>query len=189
MSGQIAGIVLAAGFSRRLGRPKQLVELLGETLLQRAVRTAHEAGLNPLVVVINADVSAVDLPNCNVVVNAEAAEGMASSVRCGVKALESSQVAGAVVMTCDQVAVTPEHLRALCAELEDATGSGYAGKVGVPAYFPSAMFTKLLTLRGDQGARDLLARARCVATEALALDVDTEEELARAEQWLREHGG
>jgi len=119
-----------------------------------------------------------------VLFNARAAEGMASSIRCGVEALGTEPLSGAVLMTCDQVAVTPAHLQALCAEPLEVTGSGYAGKVGVPAYFPASRFAELLALQGDQGARDLLRAARCVTTEALRLDVDTEEELAHAERWL-----
>ncbi len=185
--------MLAAGFSRRLGRPKQHVVLAGETLLERAARVAREAGLRPVVVVVNRAVYEAmaqgwDLPGCIVVVNEDAAEGMASSIRCGLAALPREDVAGAVVMTCDQVAVTPEHLRALCAEPDETAGSGYAGRVGVPAYFPANRFEELHGLQGDEGARRLLREARCVPTEALALDVDTDEDVRRAEEWLRLHG-
>ena len=186
-SGRIAGIVLAAGFSRRLGRPKQAVVLGGETLLQRAARTALEAGLHPVIVVLNAELPEAGgpLPGCIVLWNESAAEGMASSIRCGVQGLAGHEVAGAVLMTCDQVAVTPEHLRTLSAQPSQAAGSGYASKVGVPAYFPVNRFAELLALQGDQGARGMLRDARPVETEALALDVDTDEELARAERWVR----
>ncbi len=186
-----AGVVLAAGASTRLGRPKQTVMMGGETLVERAARVALKAGLRPVFVVLRAgDAAAMEQASriagggAEVVWNAEAEEGMAASIRCGVRAAEGHGAAGVVLMTCDQVAMTAAHLQALCAEPEAAAGSGYAGKVGIPAYFPRASFDGLRALRGDVGARGMLAGARAVETEALALDVDTEEDVERARRWV-----
>jgi molybdenum cofactor cytidylyltransferase len=178
-----AAVILAAGASRRLGRPKQTVLFAGETLLERAVRLAHEACLSPVIVVLRPDAEfAQKLRSCRclVVFNEQAEEGMGASIRCGVAVAIPLDVSGAVLMTCDQVAVTSEHLRALHAEPAATAGSGYAGKVGIPAYFPAASFMELMKLMGDTGARDLLRGARAVPTEALAFDVDTEEDVERA---------
>ena len=86
-------------------------------------------------------------------------------------------------MACDQVALRAEHLRALCVEMDRVTGSGYVGKVGIPAYFPKREFGELMKLEGDVGARELLRGAASVVDEGLALDVDTEADLARARSW------
>ena len=177
---RVAAIVLAAGASRRLGRPKQTVVMGGETLVERAVRVAAEAGLEPVIVVLRADGLVTGLRGCEVVVNALADEGMASSIRCGVERARDLGAAGAVVMSCDQVMLRAEHLVRLCVEADRVTGSGYAGKVGIPAYFPAASFEALMELRGDVGARELLRGAAVVVDERLALDVDTEADLARA---------
>jgi CTP:molybdopterin cytidylyltransferase MocA len=180
---RVAAIVLAAGASRRLGRAKQAVAIGGETLLERAVRIALEAGLVPVIVVIGTEgevAAKLAKSGCEVVVNEQASEGMASSIRCGVERARALQVEGAVLMTCDQVALRAEHLRALSAEMDRVTGSSYAGKVGIPAYFPAAKFGELLELRGDVGARELLRGAAAVADEGLGLDIDTEEDLERA---------
>src|ERR1700744_5952267 len=93
---QVASIVLAAGFSRRLGAAKQMARLGGRTLLERAVTTALEAGLRPVFVVIREEqktaVCVANLDSSRIesavvtVVNPEAAEGVASSVRAGVRA-------------------------------------------------------------------------------------------------------
>jgi CTP:molybdopterin cytidylyltransferase MocA len=178
----VAAIVLAAGASRRLGRPKQTVVIGGETLVERAVRVAAEAGLEPVIAVVQADGLAAGLRQrgCEVVVNALADEGMASSIRCGVERASELGAVGAVVMACDQVALRAEHLVQLCAEVDRVTGSGYAGKVGIPAYFPAVSFAALMELRGDVGARELLRGAAAVVDERLALDVDTEADVARA---------
>ena len=178
--GTVAAVVLAAGASRRLGRAKQTVRIGGETLLERAVQVAVEAGLEPVIVVVRDEDLGTSLGGCEVVVNSLADEGMAASIRCGVARAATLWVAGVVVMACDQVALRAEHLRELCADVGRVTGSGYAGKVGIPAYFPAAMFGELMELRGDVGARVLLRSAAAVVDEALGLDVDTEADLARA---------
>jgi molybdenum cofactor cytidylyltransferase len=179
----IAAVVLAAGFSRRLGRAKQMIEIGGETLLARATRVAREAGLAPVVVVVNAEFSE-ELSGCELVVNELAVEGMASSIRCGLERAREAGASGVVVIACDQVRLRAEHLLELCAVAGRVTGSGYAGKVGIPAYFPEASFGELLALRGDVGARDLLRGAALVVDERLVLDVDTEEDVARARRML-----
>ncbi len=189
MSGtaKIAAVVLAAGASRRLGRPKQIVALGGETLVERAVRVAMEAELAPVIVVVKAVVQpegdfgrSLQQRGCMIVVNEQAEEGMAASIRRGVQMAGMLKAEGVVLMACDQVALRPEHLRALCEQPESAAGSGYAGKVGIPAYFPAASFAGLMELRGDVGAREMLLGQRVVMDEALVLDVDTEADVERA---------
>ena len=182
----VAGVVLAAGFSRRLGRPKQTVAIGGETLIERSVRVAQAAGLDPILVVVNAQAAfseRIRAEGCAVVLNGEAAEGLASSIRAGVHALQAVPgLQGAVLMTCDQIGTTPSHLRGLYGEPNRITGSRYGGKNGVPAYFPYASFPELLALRGDTGARDLLRTAHAIEAQELALDLDTEEDVLRARQ-------
>jgi molybdenum cofactor cytidylyltransferase len=177
----VAAVVLAAGASERLGRAKQTVVLGGETLVERAVRVAMEAGLAPVIVVVRAG---LELSGCEVVVNEQAGEGVASSIRCGVMRAGELGVEGVVLMTCDQVALRAEHLRALRGVAGQVTGSRYAGKVGIPAYFPAASFGELRALRGDVGARELLLGAASVVEEGLELDVDTEEDVERARKLL-----
>jgi molybdenum cofactor cytidylyltransferase len=192
----IAAVVLAAGASRRLGRSKQTLEIGGETLLERAVRVAAEASLEPVIAVVrDLEVASIlggcsvvvrgeevgkSLRGCDVVVNELAEEGMASSIRVGVARAQTLGVAGVVVMACDQVSLRAEHLRELCFQVDRVTGSGYAGKVGIPAYFPAERFGELLELRGDVGARELLRGAVAVVDEGLASDVDTEADVNRA---------
>lgn len=180
----IAAVVLAAGASTRLGEPKQLVRLGGETLLERAVRTAREAGLSPVIAVVRdaALIEPLQTLGAQVLLNRRAYEGMSTSIHAGVRWSEGMKASGVVLMTCDQPAVTPEHLRALCDEPAGTAGSGYAGKVGIPAYFPAASFAELMSLEGDVGARELLRQARAVSFEALLLDVDTEDDLKRARE-------
>lgn len=178
MKGKTAGIVLAAGASTRLGEPKQMLRVGGETLLDRAVRVAEEAGLSPMVVVLGAGAKGIaascDLRRTWVVVHAGWAEGMGSSVRAGIELTEGfGEVDGAVVMTCDMPGVTAGHLRRLLGMPGEVVASRYGGRTGVPAYFPRASFAELLRLRGDAGARELLRGATTVELEGGEMDVDT----------------
>ena len=181
----VAAIVLAAGASTRLGEPKQLVVLGGETLLERSVRIAREAGCSPVIVVLGANYAHVldksFLRGAEPVINREWTEGMGSSVRLGVQTLEtmSKDVDGAVLMTCDQPAVTAQHLHLIVAK-DELRASRYAGRNGIPAYFPAEYFGMLVTLRGDVGARDLLTDARFEELPDGELDIDTHEDLERA---------
>jgi len=180
----VAAVVLAACASTRLGELKQLAFLGKETLLQRAVRVAREAGCSPVVVVLGAEHSQVGnslLSDAVPVINDEWDEGMASSIRLGVRSLRlvAKDAEGVVLMTCDQPAVTAEHLRLLMSRIE-MKASRYAKRNGVPAFFPEEYFDKLMALKGDAGARELLAEARYVELEGGELDVDTVEDLERA---------
>ena len=180
-----AALILAAGFSRRLGRPKQSVVFAGLSLLERTIRAAQAAELHPILAVVN-DSSWISLEPQGIVVlqNPDAHEGMSTSVGTGIRWLLQHPVPGAILMACDQPGLHPDHLRALCADPTRITGSRYADRTGVPAYFPAHAFPQLLELRGDAGARTLLQHAAAIPNEALAFDIDTEEDLQRAGERL-----
>jgi CTP:molybdopterin cytidylyltransferase MocA len=156
-------IVLAAGFSRRLGRPKQTLVYEGETLLDRATRIAREVA-DEVVVVTREN-------------NPDAEEGMASSIRAGVSLAGTD--ARLLITLCDQPLVTADHLRALIAIDAPIVATGYAGIAGVPAIFAPQFVPELLALRGDRGARAIIEThgARVVFFEDAAVDVD--EKLSR----------
>jgi len=155
---RVVAVVLAAGFSRRLGRPKQSVVFEGETLLDRATRLARE---------VADDVVVVTREN-----NPGAEEGMASSIRVGVSL--AGPDARLLMMLCDQPLLTAAHLRALLAIDAPIVATGYAGIAGVPAVFAPELAPELLALRGDRGARAIIEQhgARVVFFEEAAVDVD-----------------
>lgn len=174
-----AAIILAAGASTRLGSPKQLVSLQQETLLDRAIRTAREAGCAPIVVVLGANAARIQqacpLPDTQILINPDWQEGMASSLRLAIAALHGKD--STLVLTCDMPTVTPGHLQALVAG-GTLTASAYAGCKGVPAFFPASTFPALCALKGDAGARALLQSAPTIPLPHGDLDVDTPEDLA-----------
>ena len=180
---RVGAVVLAAGASTRLDSPKQLAVLGGETLLERAVRVAREAGCSPVVVVLGASAELIrdscELKDALLVMNYAWASGMGSSIEVGARAL--ADVDGCLVMTCDMPAVSGNHLLELMASGE-VTASSYGARRGVPAYFPASAFGGLRELRGDVGARELLRTAKCVELPNGELDVDSVEDLERARQ-------
>jgi len=191
---EVAAVILAAGASRRLGKPKQLIQYEGETLLGRAMRLAQEAGFHPVVVVLGAEREAIRASvatgDAIFVDNDAWQEGIASSMRAGLRAIQEHQPAGVLMMPCDQPRLSEDHLRMLLSAFRaegDACiiASFYAGTRGVPALFPSAMLPQLNLLSGDMGARKLLldppVPLREVAFPGGEVDIDSPGDLARLE--------
>lgn len=171
----IAGVILAAGASRRLGEPKQLLDCDGEPLVRVIARRVRAATDATCVVVGAVDLSAalagleVDLVPC-----ATWSEGMAASLRAGVEWARPHEAA--IVAACDQPDLDADHVRALI-EVYRRTGgvvaSRYANTAGVPALFPATMFEQLTAIEGDRGARALLGNAHVIDWPAGARDLDT----------------
>lgn len=180
-SGDITVVILAAGESVRLGRPKQLVPVEGIPLVARAARTALAANLGPVVVVLGAHAAlvapALDGLHVHVVMHTDWRHGMGSSIAAGVNAALARPGCNAVVlMTCDQPGVTPEHLCRLAALWREAdtdrVASAYGGTRGTPALFSRSQQTALTSLVPPDGARALLRDAPAVPCPACETDID-----------------
>lgn len=185
-----AAVVLAAGGSSRMGRPKQSLPFRGRTLLQHAAGVALAAGCEPVVLVLGAGADRLlpEIAGLPVVpvANPDWDRGPGASIRAGVQALPDA--AGAVVfLAVDQPFVDAAHLRAL-ADAHETTGriaaaSGYAGTVGVPALFARPCFPALCALDPAAGAKHWLARnldrVAVVPFPAGAIDLDTPDEYER----------
>ena len=197
MSGSHAAVVLAAGGSMRLGRPKQLLTREGETLVHRAARLALASGASRVLVVVGAQAADVaravsDLP-VECVVNAQWRAGLAGSVRAAAGAL-ATHTDATLLLTCDQPALEVAHLLALL-EASGRASSGCAAtrlgdRVGIPAVVAAAMLRAALAVQGDRGLRDVLnaTDADVIACEApeLAHDIDVPDDIAAAiaKGWL-----
>lgn len=180
----IPALILAAGSGRRMGGPKALLVFEGETLLQRTVRLALAAGCSPVIAVVGDWKTGALDPAVRVIRNAEAAEGMASSIRAGIAALPRP-AAAVLLLAIDQPAVDASLLRRLL--LLHATQDGaipvacaYGGSLGIPAILPARLFPELLALVGDQGAKPILLRENTVGLPFPdgTRDLDTPEDLA-----------
>jgi len=184
-----AAVLLAAGASLRLGRPKQLLELNGESLVRRSARLCLEAGFDPVVVVLgcSAEEMAPALAGLAVscLVNNDWPQGMASSIGVGVASLPE-EASGVLLLPCDQPALSPELLREFGrlhgADPDAILASEYGGGAGVPALFPRRRFAELQGLRGDRGAKGLLGEAKRILFLGGEIDFDSPEDV---EAWLR----
>ena len=186
-------LLLAAGSSSRLARPKQLLPYQGRTLLRHAAEVAAASPCRPLVLVTGALhdelLPEIDGLPFHVVRNDSWADGMGGSIAAGLAELEtaaeSPPVDAVLVMLCDQPLLTPEVLGQLIVQFQasgqEVVASAYAGTQGVPALFSRAIFPQLLALRGASGARELLqqyAHLPPVDFPGGATDVDTEAQYA-----------
>lgn len=188
----VAAVVLAAGGSARFGADlKQLVRFDGETLVHRAARTALQAGLSPVLVVIGCRGEAVaaavaDLP-VEIVESPGWQEGQSRSVTAGLTALPAEAEA-AIFVPCDQPLLDAATLEGLAATFRDTRAPAvvpvFGGRRGSPVLFARALFGELTRITGDAGGRQVLSRyAGRIAQVELEreeplLDVDTPEDLA-----------
>ncbi len=190
--GRVAGVVLAAGGSRRMGRSKQLIPWRGKPLVWHAVRTALEAGLSPVVVVLGEQADrvreAIAGEGVSVVRNAQWEQGQSTSVQAGLAAVQ--RVAEAVVfLLCDTPFVTPQVIRTLVHEHRQTLTPIVAPRIeerwANPVLFDRVTFEAFSTLRGDLGGRALFERFRMAGISAdprIGLDVDTTADLRRLEE-------
>lgn len=187
---KIAGLLLAAGGSFRLGRPKQLVEFEGKTLIRRAAEALLGAGCSPVIVVLGAEIerSANDLKDLPLAVteNPHWEHGMSTSIRHGIDTLRMLEPSANAVLisTCDQPKVSGEDLRGFVERFSNEPTAIIAAEYddlrGVPALFPAEMFETLRDLKGDKGARELIRGATGVIGISLpnaSTDVDTNADL------------
>lgn len=193
-----AGLVLAAGAGGRLGRPKAMVEVGGELLVDRAVRVLAEGGCDPVVVVLGADAAEVSaaaaLDDAVVVVNDGWHEGMGSSLRCGLAGVSDLGATDVVVLLVDQPGVGASHVRRLLDRRGEraAVVASYGGEPRNPALLAASIWAEV----GESAVGEVGARAwmRAHPEQVLAVacddlggdaDIDTADDLARVEEGLR----
>jgi molybdenum cofactor cytidylyltransferase len=185
--GHVAGLVLAAGQSRRMGRTKLLEPVAGAPLVRRVAEKLVGLGLAEVIVVTGHDAEGITaalagLP-LRLVHNEDYAQGLARSLRTGIAAL-GPEVTAALVCLGDMPRVAVEDMAAL---VQAGAGGRVAvpvrgGRRGNPVLWPAAHFAALTALTGDRGARGLLATLQDVvevaaSDDGIFTDIDTPDDL------------
>lgn len=185
-----AVVIIAAGESKRLGSPKQLLLLDKDSMLNRLIKMVQKAVDFPIYLVLGANAEKIkaQLPNVSlkIVENTEWQEGMGSSIRIGVQTVidSANKHDGVLILVCDQPHLSETAIKdliSLQANKKSAiTASFYANITGTPALFHQSVFSDLLALKGDQGAKRIIQeRDQELAKlqfEMGVLDIDTPED-------------
>ena len=181
-------IVLAAGSSSRMGRPKQLLSYNGKTLLEFTVDIAIDSVADPVILVLGANASliekVIDRKKIEIVENKNWNEGMASSIRIGIEKLlqVSPSADSTILMVCDQPFISASLLNNLVSA-HKTTGKSivtcyYQNVIGPPTLFHKTIFPELLNLKGDTGARKIVEKhitaVETVRFDEGIIDIDTE---------------
>jgi molybdenum cofactor cytidylyltransferase len=161
----VAAVILAAGASRRMGQPKQLLPVGGQPMVRRVTEAVCAAGLKQVVVVLGARAEAIaealqDLP-IQLVTNHIWQAGLSTSISAGLSALRP-EIDAVLLILADQPNLEPELLGTLVDHYR-ATGAPivapfYAGRRGNPVLFDRALFDELEQVHGDRGGRVIIAR-------------------------------
>jgi len=168
MDNQYGIILLAAGASRRLGKPKQLLPYAGKTMLQHVLHTVLHERDAPVVLVLGSGASLylreLDEERIFLTINTEWEKGMGTSIKAGLTALldKLPDIESVIIMTCDQPYISGKVLDELI-ETKQKSGkpivaSSYAETLGPPVIFSSQYFPDLMQLEGDSGARKIITQ-------------------------------
>lgn len=189
-SENIGVVILAAGSSSRLGRPKQLVKFQNKPLLQHVIDIVASFNLKSSVIVLGAHDEqvreSIHLKNITVLDNENWSEGIASSIRLGVSESVNmnESLESILFLLSDQPFVTKELIEELIQKHENGnqpiTACSYEDNTGVPAIFGKSFFPELMKLEGDVGARKIIAQNSeqidSIVFKKGSFDVDTEED-------------
>ena len=192
----IGAAILAAGESSRLGRPKQLIQFRGKSLILRTVDAASEVGCSPVTVVLGCDSKKIEdeLAGTRVAIvkNENWRAGIGTSIRAGMQNLlsQASNLEGVVLLVCDQPFADAGVIKGLI-ELRQKTNksivaSAYAETLGVPAFFDHSCFQELLALGNDAGAKSIILSKRERVAEFHfpegTIDIDTKADLEKLQR-------
>ncbi len=191
-------ILLAAGSSSRMGQSKQLIKIGDESLIVQTTKHAIQSGMRTIVVLGANEMEhriAIEKLSADIIKNTDWKTGMGSSLKAGLKYIleNDPDVEAIIVAVCDQPLLTSHHLVKLKdlhqSSRKSIVASYYSGTEGVPTLFHKILFTEILNLSDDQGAKKIIQRhpdeTITVQFPEGATDLDTPEDLIKFTQELK----
>ncbi|WP_200978746.1 NTP transferase domain-containing protein [Echinicola sp. 20G] len=189
-------IILAAGLSKRLGQAKQLLQLDGQSLIQKAATIAVSVSPMDVVIVLGHYADQVDKEleglNVSTAFNQDYKQGMGSSIKCGLQSALRlcNNLDGVLIMVCDQPFLSSKHLFDLLSKWQSSdsliVASQYNGRLGVPAIYDQKLFPELLELKGDTGGKKVIFnhinKTTFVSFEEGKTDIDTLEDYRKIKE-------
>lgn len=186
----IAGLILAAGESSRMGKDKALLRYRGRSFLEKIVESVQEAGLLQIAVVLGHHATeiqaATNLEGVQVVVNPAYRLGQTSSLQAGLRALEATNSAAILLCLVDHPAVSPEIIQQLCLCFRESDASVvvpvFEHRRGHPVIIGRSLFPALLDLKPGEGANEVIRKSPTFLLQmndaAVLLDIDRPEDYA-----------
>jgi len=181
-------VILAAGNSSRMGKPKQLLKFNGHSLLDIVINESLKTDCKPIVVVLGAYATEMKLhfttPEVNFVVNEDWESGMSSSISFGLKTVLSidNEIENVIITVADQVHISAEIFEDLQRKQGESkkniVASAYSQTRGTPTLFNKIYFKELLSLGGSNGAKSLIKQhlddTATIPFDLGRFDIDTE---------------
>ena len=166
MKHSIAVIILAAGASRRMGQPKQLLPYRGQTLLGHVIQCALASSCSPVIVVLgcHADKIASEIAHfpIEIVNNPDWHQGMSSSIQYALDYLRERSIEGVIFLICDQPFISTDIIKQLINLYTQSNkpiiASQYEETIGIPALFACNIYPELMQLKGDSGAKSIIQK-------------------------------
>ena len=187
---ELAVLILAAGESKRLGKPKQLLPYQQSTLLEFSISCAKSVSTN-ILIVLGANAAAIrektDLSDDQIVINPNWREGIGSSIAYGIQSIvrKFSSCKQVMILLTDQPKISTQLLdKLVLSHQKDScliTACKYGETIGVPAIFDQSLFSHLAELKNDQGAKPIIkshiSQTSLVDFPEGKIDIDTESDL------------
>lgn len=190
----VTGIILASGFSKRMGKDKLLIELDGEKIIETVIKAAKASALSQVVVVYRKDEvkRIAGAYKVDAVLNIKAELGQSESMKIGIKSTDKGS--DFMFLMGDQPFINSDLIDTLINEYKktsrDIIVPYYNSKKGMPSIFSSSYRQELLEVEGDKGGRDIMQKNRedikkvYFYNEKLGIDVDTLDDLERIKRWI-----